>query len=127
MKISSAAKLSGLPVKTIRYYEDIGLVPAAGRTMAGYRDYDDKAVRSLSFVRRARNFGFSIEDCRELLGLYKDDERSSADVKALASKRLAEIKAKQAELDLLRRELQALVTACKGDDRPDCPIIDHFG
>lgn len=126
MNISAAAKRTGLSAKTIRYYEDIGLVGASGRTQAGYREYDEKALRNLGFVRRARDFGFSIEDCRELLGLYSDDERSSADVKSLATKRLDEIKAKQQELELLRKELQALVTACRGDDRPDCPIIDGF-
>ncbi len=126
MNISHAAKLSGLPKKTIRYYEDIGLVKATARTQAGYRDYDDRAVRNLTFVRRSRDFGFSIEECRELLALYSDRNRSSSDVKNLAQKRLTQIEDKQRELELLRVELSSLVTACNGDDRPDCPILNHL-
>ncbi len=91
MNISAAAKLSGLPVKTVRFYADIGLVDAPARSEAGYRSYDDASVRKLVFVRRSREFGFSIEECRELLGLYQDHERSSAEVKRIASKRLTEI------------------------------------
>ncbi len=126
MNISHAAKLSGLPKKTIRYYEDIGLVKATARTQAGYRDYDDRAVSNLTFVRRSRDFGFSIEECRELLALYSDRNRSSSDVKNLAQKRLTQIEDKQRELELLRVELSSLVTACNGDDRPDCPILNHL-
>ncbi|MFP4303678.1 Cu(I)-responsive transcriptional regulator [Rhodosalinus sp.] len=127
MNISNAAEAAGLPVKTVRYYADIGLVAPAGRTASGYRDYDDAAVRRLAFVRRAREFGFSIEECRELLGLYGDRDRSSADVKAIARKRLEEIEAKQRALQALHDELSELVRACHGDDRPDCPILDHLG
>jgi Cu(I)-responsive transcriptional regulator len=126
MKISQAAEAAGLPVKTVRYYSEIGLVGASDRTEAGYRSYDVSAVRKLIFVRRAREFGFSIEDCRELLGLYEDQNRSSADVKALASKRLDEIRAKQRELQSLADTLSDLVDCCQGDNRPDCPIIDFL-
>ncbi|WP_371039077.1 MULTISPECIES: Cu(I)-responsive transcriptional regulator [unclassified Rhodosalinus] len=126
MNISTAAQAAGLPVKTVRYYADIGLVAPAGRSAAGYRDYDDAAVRKLAFVRRAREFGFSIPECRELLGLYEDRTRSSADVKRIAERRLAEIEAKQRALQELRKELSSLVHACHGDDRPDCPILDHL-
>jgi Cu(I)-responsive transcriptional regulator len=127
MNISNAADAAGLPVKTVRYYADIGLVAPAGRTASGYRDFDEAAVRKLAFVRRAREFGFSIEECRELLGLYEDRGRSSADVKAIARKRLEEIEAKQRALQVLHDELAGLVRACHGDDRPDCPILDHLG
>ena len=127
MNISRAAAAAGLPVKTVRYYADIGLVSPAGRTDTGYRTYDDAAVRKLAFVRRAREFGFSIEECRELLGLYEDRSRSSADVKRLAERRLREIEAKQRSLQALHDELSGLVHACKGDARPDCPILDHLG
>lgn len=127
MNISAAATAAGLPVKTVRYYADIGLVKASGRTEAGYRNYDAAAVAKLAFVRRARAFDFSIDACRELLGLYENQERSSADVKAIASLRLAEIEEKQRELQSLHDELAHLVHACKGDDRPDCPIIDALG
>lgn len=126
MNISAAARAAGLPTKTVRYYADIGLVHPAGRTDAGYRSYDEPAVRKLIFIRRARDFGFSILDCRELLGLYTDKERSSADVKRIASKRLREIREKQRELQSLHDELDHLVHACQGDDRPDCPIIDYL-
>ncbi|RBI85729.1 Cu(I)-responsive transcriptional regulator [Rhodosalinus halophilus] len=126
MNISRAAEAAGLPVKTVRYYADIGLVAPAGRSASGYREYDDATVRKLAFVRRAREFGFSIEECRELLGLYEDRGRSSADVKRIAEKRLAEIEAKQRALQALHDELSVLVRACHGDDRPDCPIIDSL-
>lgn len=126
MNISAAAKVSGLPVKTVRYYADIGLVQATARSDAGYRVYDDTTIRKLVFVRRARSFGFTVDECRELLGLYQDDHRSSADVKKLAQKRLKEIEVKQRELQSLHSELSHLVTACKGDNRPDCPIIDFL-
>ena len=126
MNISQAATVAGLPTKTVRYYGDIGLVEANGRSNAGYRTYSDTEIRKLIFVRRAREFGFSIDECRELLGMYEDHNRSSADVKRIASKRLEEIGQKQKELQLLHDELAHLVKACRGDDRPDCPIINHF-
>lgn len=127
MNISSAAKAAGLSVKTVRYYADIGLVKAPARSDAGYRTYDDVAVRKLVFVRRSRAFGFSIDECRELLGLYQDQHRTSADVKRIAAKRLQEIEVKQQELQSLRDELAHLVKSCRGDHRPDCPIINYLG
>lgn len=127
MNISAASKASGLPVKTVRYYADIGLVKAPSRTAAGYRTYDEVSVRKLIFIRRSREFGFSIEECRELLGLYQNKKRSSAEVKRIAAKRLKEIKIKQLDLQSLHDELEHLVTSCRGDDRPDCPIIDYLG
>ncbi len=127
MNISAAATAAGLPVKTVRYYADIGLVAAPSRSAAGYRTYDDASVRKLVFIRRAREFGFSIDECRELLGLYTDQNRSSASVKKIAQHRLAEIEEKQRELQSLHDELAHLVNACAGDHRPDCPIIDYLG
>jgi len=126
MKIGEAAEVAGLPVKTLRYYADIGLVEV-DRTEAGYRDYDQAALSKLIFVRRSREFGFSVAECAELLGLYGDDHRSSADVKMIASKRLADIERKQEELQRLHDELSRLVSSCRGDDRPDCPIMDYLG
>jgi Cu(I)-responsive transcriptional regulator len=126
MNISAAAMEAGLPVKTVRYYSEIGLVEAPSRTASGYRSYDPASVRKLVFIRRAREFGFSIDDCRELLGLYQDQNRSSADVKALASNRLEQIRAKQRELQSLHDTLSDLVECCNGDERPDCPIIDFL-
>lgn len=127
MNIGSAAKTVGLPVKTVRYYADIGLVEAPGRSPSGYRRYDEAAVRKLAFVRRARDFGFSIEECRELLSLYEDRNRSSGDVRRIAAAHLEEIEEKQRQLAALRDELAHLVKACRGDDRPDCPILDRLG
>ncbi len=127
MNISAASKAAGLPVKTVRYYADIGLVEAPSRSSAGYRTYDDTAVRKLVFIRRSRAFGFTIEECRDLLGLYQDQSRSSAEVKRIASKRLEEIEEKQRELQSLHDDLSHLVRTCRGDDRPDCPIIDYLG
>ena len=127
MNISTAAKAAGLTVKTVRYYADIGLVQAPSRSNAGYRTYDDASVRKLVFIRRSREFGFSIDECRELLSLYQDQDRTSAEVKRIASNRLEEIEAKQRELQSLHDELAHLVTSCRGDHRPDCPIIDYLG
>jgi len=127
MKISAASKAAGLPVKTVRYYADIGLVEAPSRSDAGYRSYDDAAVRKLVFARRSREFGFSIEECRELLGLYQDQDRTSSEVKRIASRRLQEIEVKQRELQSLHDELSHLVKSCRGDNMPDCPIIDYLG
>ena len=127
MNISQAAHVAGLPVKTVRYYEDIGLVKAPARSAAGYRQYDDDTVNKLNFVRRSRAFGFSIKECRELLGLYHDTARQSAHVKRIASKRLLEVQQKQRDLKALHDELERLVNFCKGDQNPQCPIIDHLG
>ena len=126
MKISDVADRSGLPPKTIRYYEDIGLVRRASRQGNGYRDYDDRDVQVLRFLKRARGLGFSVSDCRNLLSLYQDRERASADVKALAQHRVEEIDRKIAELHTMRDALTHLMDRCHGDDRPDCPILDDL-
>ncbi len=125
MNIGQAAERCGLPAKTIRYYEDIGLIRPARRAN-GYRDYDDGDVHKLRFLQRARRLGFSIDDCRHLLSLYEDESRASADVKALARARVDEIDARIAELQSLRATLAHLISACHGDDRPDCPILDDL-
>ncbi len=126
MNIGSAAEQSGLPPKTIRYYEEIGLIPAAGRTQGGYRDYDGTDVEILRFLRRARGLGFSVAECRELLSLYRDRERASADVKALALQRIEDIERKIVELESMRRTLRHLADHCRGDERPNCPILDDL-
>lgn len=125
MNISSAAERSGLPVKTIRYYEDIGLVrPARGGN--GYREFAEADLQRLTFLQRARSLGFSIDECRELLSLYEDRNRASADVKALTRAKIQEVDRKIAELKSLRRVLSGLADACHGDNRADCPIIDDL-
>lgn len=123
MNIGDAATVSGLPAKTIRYYEEIGLVrPARGRN--GYRDFSEADAKKLVFLGRARSLGFSIEDCRALLSLYEDRSRASADVKQLAREHLMRVTRKIAELQAMRGALEALIDRCHGDDRPDCPILE---
>ncbi len=125
MNIGEAAERSGLPAKTIRYYEEIGLL-AAPRSANGYRAYGEREVGLLAFLARARSLGFTIEDCRALVDLYQDRARASADVKALAQGRIDEIDAKMRELAAMRATLSRLVHACHGDERPDCPILDEL-
>ena len=125
MNIGEASEQSGLPVKTIRYYEDIGLVRPL-RSENGYRDFVDSDLQRLKFLQRSRSLGFSIDECRELLSLYEDRNRASADVKAITHAKIKEIDRKIDELRSLRKVLSELVTACHGDDRPDCPIIDDL-
>ena len=122
MNISEASKHAGLPAKTVRYYEDIGLVVPA-RAENGYRDYSVTDAHKLAFLARARGLGFGIEQCRVLLGLYQDTERESADVRRVAVAHLAEIEAKIQSLKEMQATLQDLVHACAGDTRPDCPIL----
>ncbi len=126
MNIGEAARQSGLPPKTIRYYEDIGLTEPPTRTDGGYRTYSANDVHSLRFVQRARSLGFSVAECRELMALYRDSHRASSDVKKLALRRVAEIDRKIAELQSLRDALAHLAEACAGDDRPDCPILEDL-
>ncbi|PTE08668.1 Cu(I)-responsive transcriptional regulator [Mesorhizobium helmanticense] len=125
MNIGIASEKSGLPSKTIRYYEDIGLVRPA-RTDNGYRDYSVSDIHRLRFLQRSRSLGFSVDECRQLLSLYHDKDRESADVKAIAEARLVEIDRKIAELNGLCCLLHHMIEHCHGDDRPDCPIIDEL-
>lgn len=122
MNIGTAAARSGLPAKTIRYYEEIGLI-APGRDSNGYRAFAEADLHKLAFLGRARSMGFSIEECRTLLALYNDRSRASADVKRVAEDHLARIDDKIAALRGMRDTLSDLITACHGDDRPDCPIL----
>ena len=124
MNIGAAAREAALPTKTVRYYADIGLVTPQGRAGNGYRDYGPGEVQQLRFVRRARAFGFSVEECRELLGLYADRDRASADVKRMTLQRIERLEAQMAEMAALRDDLNRLAEACKGDGAPDCPILN---
>ncbi len=126
MKIGQASAESGVSQRMIRHYETIGLIPAAARRDSGYRDYDDRDVNSLRFIRRARDLGFSIEEIGKLLALWHDRGRASAEVKALALSRAAELKRKAHELDEMRRSLEHLAANCHGDSRPDCPILTEL-
>ena len=123
MNIGQASASTGLPAKTIRYYEQIGLVTPARRDN-DYRDYGDRELHALRFVASARALGFSIDQCRHLLALYRDRDRASADVRAAAAAHIREIRAKIVELKAMERTLAALVEACSGDERPDCPILE---
>ena len=125
MNISDVSARSGLPAKTIRYYEDIALIKP-DRAENGYRDYSEADVHRLRFIQRSRSLGFTIEECRTLLSLYEDKHRASADVKALARQKISEIERKMEELKSLRETLSVLVKHCHGDDRPDCPIIESL-
>lgn len=122
MNIKEVGNAAGLPAKTIRYYEEIGLIrPLRGAN--GYRAFRESDMHKLSFIARARGLGFTIEECRKLLALYDDKDRASADVKALAEGHLRDIAVKIAELRAMEATLQGLVHACAGDARPDCPIL----
>ncbi len=122
MNIAEVSTRAGLPSKTIRYYEEIGLVRPKRRAN-GYRAFAETDIHKLAFIGRARSLGFSIDDCRKLLALYEDRERASADVKRLAQSHLAEIEGKIAELLAMRAALSDLMAHCAGDERPDCPIL----
>lgn len=123
MNISQAAERSGVPAKTIRYYEEIGLIPPAERTASGYRQYGPKDVETLRFINRARSLGFSVPDVQALLELWRDRQRASRDVRAMAERHLDVIEQKIAELQTMRHTLTDLIGRCHGDDRPDCPIL----
>lgn len=123
MKIGDAAAASGVSQRMIRHYEKIGLVPAAARRDSGYRDYGTRDIHTLRFIGRARDLGFPIEEIRTLLALWNDRSRASADVKALALARAAELERKARQLDEMRRSLEHLAERCHGDERPDCPIL----
>ena len=126
MNIGEAAARSGVPAKTIRYYEDVGLIRPAPRAGNGYRAYSQRDVHVLSFVQRARSLGFGVHDCRQLLALYQDPARASAEVKALTERRIAEIDRKIKELAGMRATLLELAESCHGDARPECPILDDL-
>ena len=125
MNIGEVAKLAELPIKTIRYYEDIGFIQPK-RSANGYRSFRQSDVHKLAFLGRARYLGFSIEDCRALLHLYADDTRASADVKRIAQEHLTRIDAKVKELQTMRHTLSHLIEACAGDDHPSCPILSDL-
>jgi len=124
--IGDAAKASGVSAKMIRHYESIGLIDAAKRTDAGYRLYSNQDVHVLRFVHRARALGFSLDQIRTLLGLWQDEGRASADVRALARSHIAELDQKIADMQAMRRTLESLAASCHGDARSSCPILDDL-
>jgi MerR family copper efflux transcriptional regulator len=124
INIGQAAKASGVSTKMIRHYESVGLLPAASRTFAGYRQYSEKDIHTLSFIRHSRELGFSIKQIQELLSLWHDPQRPSSKVKQLATAHVEALNQKIQSLISIKSELQKLVHCCQGDDRPACPILD---
>jgi MerR family transcriptional regulator, copper efflux regulator len=126
VKIGEAAQRSGISAKMIRYYESIGLIPKAGRTAAGYRDYSNDDVRAMQFLKRARYFGFSATQMTELQSLWCDRNRASADVKRLVFAHVEALESRIAELRGIQRALRHVAAQCRGDERPDCPILEEL-
>ena len=126
MNIGQAATASGVSAKMIRHYEEVGLFPEPGRTDAGYRQYNEKEVHTLRFIRQARDLGFSIPQIGELVGLWQNRRRPSRQVKALAEAHIQELQQKAQDLLAMKATLEHLVQSCHGDDRPDCPILENL-
>ena len=126
MNIGKAAKLSNLTTKAVRYYANIGLVKPQQNLTTGYRDYTDVEVAKLKFIGKARKFDFSIDECRELLSLYEDKNRTSKEVKKITLEKISQIDSKLRDLNGLKKELSFLANNCHGDDRPNCPILEEL-
>lgn len=126
MNIGQASKASGVSAKMIRYYEQTGLIPEADRTESGYRDYSTPDVHMLRFIRRARDLGFSVNEINELLGLWRDETRQSAEVKRLAKGHVQELESKIKGLQDMVHTLTVLIKSCRGDHRPHCPILQQL-
>ena len=126
MRIGEAARRSGMAAKTIRFYEEAGLIEPVLRSASGYREFGDDDVRRLQFIHRARDLGFSVGEVGRLLSLWSDRERASSDVKRLALEHVGRIEAKTAELRAMRDAILHLAERCHGDDRPECPILDEL-
>lgn len=124
--IGQAAKASGISTKMIRHYEEVGLLPAASRTISGYRTYNHQDVHMLRFIRHARDLGFSIKQIGDLLSLWRDKNRPSSKVKSFASEHIEMLNQKIQELNNMKAALMRLVNCCHGDERPDCPILDEL-
>ena len=126
MTIGQAAQASGISRKMLRYYESVGLLPEPARTEAGYRLYAPRDIHTLRFVRRARDLGFSVSQISDLLGLWQDDARTSAEVKRVASAHVRELRDKILAMEQIAGTLEALIEDCHGDERPECPILEEL-
>jgi MerR family transcriptional regulator, copper efflux regulator len=127
MNIGEAAALSGVSAKMVRHYESLGLLAKVSRTDAGYRQYGEREVHTLRFIRRARDLGFSMAEISELLKLWQNRRRASGDVKRIALSHVADLDRRMAEMAAMKQTLARLASCCHGDDRPDCPILDELG
>ncbi len=127
LQIGQAAKRADVSTKMVRHYESLGLLPVVARTESGYRQYSERDVHTLRFIKRARTLGFSMAEISELLTLWQDKRRSSASVKRIAASHVADLDRRIDELSTMKRSLQTLVDCCHGDHRPDCPILDELG
>ena len=126
MNIGKVAKLSKLTIKAVRYYDNVGLVQPKQNILTGYRDYTEEEVAKLKFIGKARKFDFSINECKELLSLYEDKNRTSKEVKKITLEKILQIDIKLKDLNVLRKELSFLASNCNGDDRPHCPILEEL-
>jgi MerR family transcriptional regulator, copper efflux regulator len=126
VNIGMAARISGVSAKMVRHYESLGLLPAVGRTEGGYRQYGEADVHTLRFIKRSRELGFSMDDIGELVGLWRNRRRASANVRRIAQKRSAELADRIAAMQAMRRTLDHLIHCCQGDERPECPILDDL-
>ena len=126
MNIGEVAALSEVNTKMIRRYEELGIIPKAGRTDSGYRQYSDKDVHILRFVKRSRELGFSMKDIKQLINLWRNKSRSSSQVKSIAQKHQEELEKKLKEIQSMLNTINHLVHNCHGDQRPDCPILDDL-
>jgi MerR family transcriptional regulator, copper efflux regulator len=126
LNIGQAASQSGVSAKMIRHYESLGLLPAVRRTDAGYRQYGETQIHTLRFIRRARLLGFSMAEIAELLKLWQNKRRASADVKRIALTHVADLERRITEMQAMRQTLQQLAHCCQGNDRPDCPILSEL-
>jgi Cu(I)-responsive transcriptional regulator len=126
MNIGQASAATGVSAKMIRHYESLGLLPGVPRTDSGYRQYDERTLHTLRFIRRARDLGFGLDEIEQLLALWANRRRASAEVKSLAARHVADLEERIQRMQAMRRTLQHLVHACHGDGRPDCPILDDL-
>jgi Cu(I)-responsive transcriptional regulator len=126
VNIGEAARLSGVSAKMVRHYESLGLLPAVARTDSGYRQYSEPEVHTLRFIKRSRELGFSMEEIGELVGLWQNRRRASANVRKIAQKHADELAQKIAAMEEMRKTLAHLIHCCHGDERPECPILEDL-
>jgi MerR family copper efflux transcriptional regulator len=126
VNIGEAAQLSGVSAKMVRHYESLGLLPRVARTDSGYRQYSEADVHTLRFIKRGRDLGFSMEEIGELVGLWQNRRRASANVRKIAQKHADDLGQRIAAMEEMRQTLQHLIHCCHGDERPDCPILEEL-